>query len=218
MCVARSRATTEKWIWQDFRQLARPDRRVVVRQCVGRPADRPPGQHRAPRGQLVGRGEHPDRAASVGATPGPLGPDDQDRASERWGVMDPMLPASVADRDDPQAGHPVRSWSVSTRSTSCPPSSWQTPRTCMPGALKLASARADQRTPAPHLQSDTSRSSENRLRGRCWSRRHRPLYPHSTTPTRPRPQPRVDPTSPRTSRPAAASSVRPQPGYLRSRG
>ena len=57
-------------------------------------------------------------------------------------------PCAVA--TTPQPGQPVRSAWVSTVTTSrCSP--WTTSSTCIPEALNIASARAHQRAPGPHL-------------------------------------------------------------------
>ncbi len=74
---------------------------VVVSQRVGRPRDRPGRQLGPPADQVVGLAERLDRAPGVGATPDPLAPPDHHRRPERRGVMGPVDPAPVTDRDHP---------------------------------------------------------------------------------------------------------------------
>ncbi len=86
----------------------RRDRGVVVGQRIGRPLDRPGGEHGPRRDQLMLLRPGPGRAVRLGAAPDPLQPDDQDRHAEARRVRREYSAPAMTDRDDataPAAGH-----------------------------------------------------------------------------------------------------------------
>ena len=130
----------------------RRDGGVVVAERVGRPAHRPDRQHHPRRRQIVGLAERRRRARRFSAAPDPHQPAHQRDPAEARRIVQHPDPAAVADREHPARRAAASSWPDSTVSTSRCRSSISTSRTCMPGTSKIASARAHQRAPEPHIE------------------------------------------------------------------
>ena len=159
---SRAGSPTRAWL----RPRPRPSRCASPRRGAG-PAPRrwcrhgsarrsptaPPGRSAPPRRrQIVLLAERRRRTGRFSAAPEPHQPPHQRDPAEARRVMQHPDPAAVADRDHPAAGQPPPADRTRPSAPAAARSSTSTSRTCMPGTSKIASARAHQRAPEPHIE------------------------------------------------------------------